>query len=177
MLDQKKPAMDEVLYLTKKRSWETALGSSEPFPESLLLSNSNLNPQKALHILSPADACTSFDDEDGFEKNRTGLIDEEGRVPLSNTRDEFNLAKGGYFFQASDTPEPLIHDENHYMQVDNALSFETPTTAAADSNIFSTPLSSEEEERQLDVSDTTIVCYGQVKCSLSLVIVHYSFRR
>lgn len=145
---------------TKKRSWETALGSSEALP---LLSKHNLSLPKADHQSLHPDVFTSFGSQDHVNTDLPELvISDEGRLSLLDATDEVELLDGGFCIQASETSEPLCHGEYQYMQVDDAVFFETPVSVASDSQIFSPPLSSEEAEHPSHAAEATVVCYGQI---------------
>jgi hypothetical protein len=159
----------------RKRSWETALGNSEPDPAR----TSNDSARNAGYHSSSTQLFAPFSCGDEIKRDAPQVVfPVGGKFHLSDASDDIDSPEGGEHSLAASTERThLIQDADQHTKVSRETSCGTPSNITSNSYSFSTPQSTEEDERSASASSTTIVCYGQVICAPALMPVHCLFCR
>ena len=151
---------------TRKRSWETALGTGNP----------ELNPQglqsTGHHHPLPTITPTSSLDQD-IETASPTLSQPDLHAIYSYEEIDNVHPKGDWMHAFTALPEPagLLRDVNQYIENDGVFD-ESSSNAVSSSRTFSTPQSVEEQGRPTGPSPATVVCYGQVGYAQPSLLVH-----
>jgi hypothetical protein len=159
---------------TRKRSWETALGTgnSELNPQGLPW-GSEFDLQSASHHTSPIITIPSSLDQDIERASLTvGLPDRYAIYSYDKADDVYPQGDGKDVIEALPEPADFLQDVNKYIEVDEEVFDELSSNAVSSSRTFSTPRSAEEEGRSTGPSPATVVCYGQVQYAQSPLPIH-----